>query len=252
MMDATNPWMTYFNGNAPDYLKEPFTQSTVKEVDFLVDLMGLAPGRHVLDMGCGVGRHAVELARRGCSVTGVDISEGMLAEAGRRAVEAGVTVRWVQADAARFASPPVYDAAVCLCEGAFGLLGPGDNPVTQPYKVLRSIQGALRPGAPFVLTCLNALRLVGAVAKGEVSDEFELATFTQTFVMDCETPGGKRKITLQDRSFVPTEVEALCRWAGFEVEHVWGGTAGNWGRRPVEPDEMEIMVVARKPASPEG
>jgi hypothetical protein len=41
----------------------------------------------------------------------------------------------------------------------------------------------------------------------------------------------------------------LCRQAGFSVEHVWGGTAGDWGRRPVELDEMEIMAVLRRPAA---
>jgi len=46
---------------------------------------------------------------------------------------------------------------------------------------------------------------------------------------------------------VPTELALLLRHAGFAVEHVWGGTAGNWGRRPVDLDEYEIMVVARRP-----
>jgi hypothetical protein len=39
----------------------------------------------------------------------------------------------------------------------------------------------------------------------------------------------------------------MCQQAGFRVDHLWGGTAGNWGRRTVELDEMEVMVVARKP-----
>ena len=49
--------------------------------------------------------------------------------------------------------------------------------------------------------------------------------------------------------YVPIELRLLCRMAGFEVEHVWGGTAGAWGRRRVDLDEWEIMVVMRKPAA---
>jgi hypothetical protein len=41
----------------------------------------------------------------------------------------------------------------------------------------------------------------------------------------------------------------LCRLAGLSVLHTWGGTAGNWGRRPLDLDEMEIMVVARREAT---
>jgi len=34
---------------------------------------------------------------------------------------------------------------------------------------------------------------------------------------------------------------------GFEVIHIGGGTAGNWGIRPVELDEYELMAIVRKP-----
>jgi hypothetical protein len=38
-----------------------------------------------------------------------------------------------------------------------------------------------------------------------------------------------------------------CASAGSQVLNIWGGTAGNWGRRPLDLDEMEIMVLACKP-----
>ena len=57
------------------YLRYSFTKGTVREVDTLVDLLGLSPGMRVLDVGCGPGRHAHELARRGIAVHGVDISQ---------------------------------------------------------------------------------------------------------------------------------------------------------------------------------
>ena len=57
------------------YLRYSFTMGTEQEVDFLVELLGLEPGMRVLDVGCGPGRPALALARRGISVLGVDISE---------------------------------------------------------------------------------------------------------------------------------------------------------------------------------
>jgi hypothetical protein len=65
-------------------------------------------------------------------------------------------------------------------------------------------------------------------------------------VIEWDTPAGKRSRQVRERSYVPTELVMLFRQAGFEVEHIWGGTAGNWGRRKIDLDEMEIMVVARK------
>src|ERR671913_682751 len=57
------------------YLRYSFTKGTEQEVDFLVDVLALAPGMRVLDVGCGPGRHAHALARRGMEVVGVDISQ---------------------------------------------------------------------------------------------------------------------------------------------------------------------------------
>ena len=51
---------------------------------------------------------------------------------------------------------------------------------------------------------------------------------------------------VRERGYVPTELVMLFRLAGLEVEHIGGGTAGNWGWRPIDLDEMEVMVIARK------
>ena len=61
------------------YLRNAFTKGTVQEVDFLVDALELRPGMRVLDAGCGPGRHALELARRGIAVVGVDASPDFVA-----------------------------------------------------------------------------------------------------------------------------------------------------------------------------
>ena len=57
------------------YLRYSFTKGTTQEVDFVVEALGLNAGDRVLDVGCGPGRHAHELARRGLVVHGIDISQ---------------------------------------------------------------------------------------------------------------------------------------------------------------------------------
>ena len=80
-MTGKADWEKFFDGHAPVYMDNCFTKNTVNEVDFLVEELRLKPGATILDVGCGTGRHAIELARRGYMVTGVDLSSGMLAEA---------------------------------------------------------------------------------------------------------------------------------------------------------------------------
>ena len=127
--DSNCGWKDFFDIYAPHYMKESFTRNTRAEVDFLVDVMELEPGALVLDVGCGTGRHSIELARRGYKVTGVDMSEGMLKEAARTAEQAGVCVEWIQQDATKLKLDSCYDACICLCEGAFGLLNAGEDTV---------------------------------------------------------------------------------------------------------------------------
>ncbi len=51
---------------------------------------------------------------------------------------------------------------------------------------------------------------------------------------------------MKQRGYLRQELVRLFHQAGFEVEHIWGGTAGNWGRRRIDLDEAELMIVARK------
>lgn len=238
---AKPAWAVFFDGHAPEYDDNVFTKNTLAEADFLERELGLSPGMAILDIGCGTGRHAVELARRGYRVTGVDLSEGMLAEARRKAGEAGVEVTWVQSDARQFAAHERFDAAVGLCEGAFGLLGDADDPIDQPLAILGRVSDALRDGAPCLFTVLNGYAIARrhsneAVARGD----FDPLTLAEHSEVAAEGE------PLRERGFVPTELVLLFAYAGLEVRHIWGGTAGRWGRRPIDLDEIEIMVVARK------
>jgi len=218
-------------------------------VDFLIGELGLAPDQSVLDVGCGTGRHAIELARRGFFVTGIDVSPAMLGEAKRRAANAGVQVAWIEADAKAFTLPEAFDAAICLCEGAFGLLGSTDDPIGQPLAILRNGAAALKPRAKCLFAVLNGYALARKHAQAAVErNTFDPLTLSER--SECVPPGSQAANPLRERGFVPTELRLLFGLAGLAVLNIWGGTAGNWGRRAIQLDEIEIMVVAQKEADP--
>jgi SAM-dependent methyltransferase len=243
-----NPWERFFNAHAQRYMDEPFTRGTSGEVDFLVPVLGLPPGAAILDVGCGTGRHAIELARRGFLVTGLDISEGMLGQARDAAAAAGVRVELIHADATSWVAPRLFDAAVCLCEGAFSLLGADADPDDHDRSILRGICAALRPGAPFVLTALNAFRLIRAIADDDLgSGRFDPLTLVESYEIETPGPDGPLRVPVRERTYLPRDLLRIVEESGFRVEHLWGGTAGEWARRPLRLDEYEIMVVARRP-----
>jgi SAM-dependent methyltransferase len=172
----------------------------------------------------------------------------MLREARRSAEAAGVGVEWVKADATSYRSPHPFDAVVCLCEGAFGLLGMADDPETHDAAILRTAFDSLRPGGRFVLTAINGLRKIrGATPEDVAEGRFDPSTLVETFTMELSTPEGTRSVRVRERGFLPGQLAALLQEAGFAVEFLWGGTAGRWGRRPLELDEFEVMVVSLRP-----
>ena len=180
-------------------------------------------------------------------MTGVDLSAGMLAEASKAAETAGVQVWWIHQDATRFTSAEAFDAAICLCEGAFGLLGSSDDPYEHESAILRGMAAALKPRARLVMTVLNGLRMIREATQAQVEEGvFDPLAVTTVTAMDYEGPDGKRSLRVRERGFIPSELELLMRQAGFEVEQFWGGTAGNWRRGRPDLDEMEIMVIGRK------
>ena len=242
-------WQQFFDHHAAVYLQNEFTHHTREEADLIVAALGLQPGSRVLDVGCGVGRHALELARRGLRVTGVDISVGMIEQGRRAAAAAGLEVEWVQADAAEFVPAGPYDGAYCLCEGAFGLLSSGDHALGHDRAILDRVHAALRPGGRLLLNCLNGMRQLRRSTPEDVAaGRFDPGDMVECSEMEIDTPEGRRAVRVRERGYVPTELRLLLSVAGFEVEALWGGTAGLPFRRPPELDEMELMALAVKPA----
>lgn len=240
-------WQEFFDAHAPHYLRNPFTRYTLAEVRFIKELFGLPPGSAILDMGCGTGRHAIELAREGFRVTGVDLSEGMLAQARLAATATGVKLELVRADATTWRRAGEFDAAICLCEGGFGLIGSDEDPERHDFAILENVACSLKSAAPFLLTGLNGYQIIRQMKDENVAQgSFDPVTMVAHYRDTWDLPEGKREVNVRERLFIPPEVVAMLERAGFEVRNVWGGTAGEWGERPIRLDEIEVMYVCRK------
>ena len=246
-MSERNSWEGFHDLEAAAYDDYGYTKNTVAEVEFLIEELCISPGASILDVGCGTGRHSIELARRGYAVAGIDLSTGMLGRAREKAEAAGVEVDWIQADATRFSLDKEFDAAICLCEGAFGLLGGSDDAIEQPLAILRNVSRVLKPNSKTLFTVLNGFSNIRSSTQEDVEQE-RFDPLTMVKVSDCSPRDGTPVIRVRERAFVPTELSLLFRFAGMSVLNIWGGTAGNWGKRKIELDEIEIMVVAQKTA----
>ena len=246
-MDKFHGWEYFFDKHAPEYMDNIFTKNTDAEVDFLVEELGLEKGDSVLDIGCGTGRHSLELARRGFNVTGIDISEKMLDRASEIAEKENLEIEFIKGNAVDFKLKKRYDSAVCLCEGAFGLLNMGEDPMERDIKILKNISSSLKPGGKYILTALNGLRKIREYTDEDVAaGRFDPINVVEYFPAKEIIDDAPDDMFLQEKGFLATELKLMHDAAGLEVENFWGGTAGDWNREVVKMDEMEIMVVSIK------
>jgi SAM-dependent methyltransferase len=141
-----NWYENFFDGIVLDLWRKAVPrEQTRAEADFLLTSLRLSAGAMVLDVPCGSGRHALELAARGMRMVGVDLSRDEIAEARKRAAAAGLSIEWRQADMRDLPWHAAFDGAYCF-GNAFGYLDPGGM-----RAFVQAVARALKPGARFVL-----------------------------------------------------------------------------------------------------
>jgi SAM-dependent methyltransferase len=217
------------------YLRYSFTKGTVQEIDFLVAALGLTPGERVLDVGCGPGRHAHELGRRGIAVHGIDISHRFV-DLARGDAPPGATFERLDARALPFVAE--FDAALSLCQGAFGLVtGDGED-----LLVLAGMARALKPWGRLAVSAFNAYFQV-RFGEGTL-DAATGVNHERTEVRD-ET-GEPKAVDLWTHCFTPTELRTLVAAAGLRLDAIWSVEPGAYRAAAPTVDTAEYLVVATK------
>ena len=143
-----------FENYANKYEKEPFINGTLGECDFIEKEIGFNKGLKILDIGCGTGRHSIELAKRGYHVNGLDLSDSMLQKAQENAQRQQVQVTFVKQDARSLPYKSEFDLALMICEGAFPLM----ETDKMNFQILENASKALKTkNSKLIFTTLNGL-----------------------------------------------------------------------------------------------
>ncbi|MEY2459415.1 MAG: hypothetical protein QOG30_1245 [Acidimicrobiaceae bacterium] len=220
------------------YLRYSFTKGTAQEVGFLIDALELVPGSRLLDVGCGPGRHAHALAAMGIEVVGIDISQRFVDIAIERTPE-GASASFLRLDARQMAFDAEFDAAISLCQGAFGLVGPGDD-----LAVLAGVGRALRPGGRFAVSAFSSYFQVRYPQEAGVFD-VETGVHHERTVLKDEA-GRDADADLWTTCYTARELQLLCDRVGLQVDAVWSVEPGRYERRAPTIETPELLVVGRK------
>lgn len=129
-----------------------WVEHTKEEVDFIVDLLKLTGKERVLDLACGFGRHAIELAKRGYTVVGVDITREYIEEAKRVASLEKLNAEFFYADLRDVTFNNEFDVVLNIADGAVGYLESDE----ENLKIFNLIASALKKGGKHFMNICNA------------------------------------------------------------------------------------------------
>ena len=222
------PWFEeVFDENYLRTLPFMTAQQTLRETAFIEEALSSPPDGELLDIGCGYGRHAIELGQRGFRVTGLDLSLPLLIRAADEAQRRGLSVNFVHADMREMTYDSQFAAAYCVLT-SFGYFDEETN-----LRVASSICRALKPGGRFLVEAINRDYIVsdlpsrvwwegdGCVVLEEVDFDFHTSrVLIRRSIVFVDGRQVENEISI--RAYSLHELGRVLRRAGFQVVDVSG------------------------------
>jgi SAM-dependent methyltransferase len=219
------------------------------EVEAIVALLGIEPGARVLDLCCGVGRHALEFARRGFHVTGVDRTQLYLDRASAKAAQEGLGIEFVREDMRTFCRPGAFDAIVNLFTSFGYFCDPKEN-----RQVATNVYRSLKPGGAFVIELMGKEILARIFQERDWQEQDGAFILYERRVTDSWSwmenrwillkEGERTEMRLSHRIYSAAELRALLGSCGFAPVDAYGDLEG----RAYDHVARRLVVVACKPA----
>lgn len=255
-MNKKQWYETMFENYGEQYDNECFTQGTIGECDFIEKEINYNKLLNIIDIGCGTGRHSIELAKRGYSMTGIDLSESQLEKAREKANKGGVHVDFMKFDARNLPFDKQFDVAIMICEGAFPLMETDE----MNYEILRNVSKSLKDNAMFIFTTLNGLfPIFNSIAEfcasntknGNASyhnNTFNLMTFRDYNITKVKDDNGvEKELECNERYYIPSEITWLLKSLGFTKVEIFGATLGAFSRKDeLKTNDFEMLIIAAR------
>ncbi len=246
----------FFENYGMKYDNENFTRGTTGECDFIEKEINSNKQSSILDIGCGTGRHSIELSKRGYTVTGIDLSESLLKRAQDKASKHNLQISFKKYDARELPFLSEFDLAIMLCEGAFPLMETDE----MNFKILRNASNALKPKGKLIFTTLNGLFplfhsvkqfLASSPTDGNATyrnNSFDLMTFRDHSTTHIEDDlGHKKELICNERYYVPSEINWLLKTLNFKNIDIFGAKLGAFTRNDkLTTEDYEMLVIAEK------
>lgn len=255
-MDKKQWYEELFENYAEKYDDESFTKGTIGECDFIERELNFNKKLKIIDIGCGTGRHSIELTKRGYSMTGIDLSESLLKKASEKAKELNLEIDFLRHDARNLPFEQQFDVAIMMCEGGFPLMETDE----MNYEILKNVSKSLKAKSKFIFTTLNGLfplyNSINEFHTKEANDDhatylssgFDLMTFRDYNITKLTDDNGiVKELECNERYYVPTEITWLLKSLDFTKVEIFGAKLGAFSRKDkLTTEDFEMLVIAER------
>jgi 2-polyprenyl-3-methyl-5-hydroxy-6-metoxy-1,4-benzoquinol methylase len=245
-----------FENYAVQYDKECYTQGTLAECDFIEKEIDYNRSLKIIDIGCGTGRHSIELSKRGYNLTGIDLSSSMIEGAKKKAGSFSLNIDFKILDARDLPFNDEFDLAIMLCEGGFSLMETDE----MNFEILRNATRALKKKGKFIFTTLNGLFPIfnsvkdfyqSNLKEGNsncTNNSFDIMTFRDhNIVTFTDDLGNKKELKCDERYYVPSEITWMLKSLGYKKIDIYGAKLGAFSRNDkLNTQDFEMLVIAEK------
>lgn len=242
-------WKDLFNDDYFRTMPKHTPEQIAAEGDFIESSLGVEKGAAILDIACGAGRQAIELALRGYEVIALDLSLPMLSRAADDAQDRGAKLNFLHSDMREMEFDQMFDAAYCV-NTSFGFFDDEKN-----IDVARRIHRALKSGGTLLLDVLNRDYVIqnqpamvwyegdGCVCMEETTFNYITSRLNvkRTMIFD---DGRQREIEYSIRMYSLHELGKILHDVGFRIVEVSGHprTAGAFFGH----SSQRLIILAQK------
>jgi len=240
--------LNFFEDDSP-FLVHPLltAERTNLEIDFIESELALPPGARLLDVGCGFGRHSIELARRGYAVVGIDPAVTMITAARESAAKMTLSVDFRQERGEQFVTEDPFDAAICLFTSLGQITPQGEN-----SGLVQRAYASIKPKGQFVVevpqrdAAVDQLKSSDRFGDGEqytaVSRRYDPQKQTVTEIFRLVSPEENQTFTLRYRLYSQAALFAMFEQAGFVIQAAYGDYDGT----PLTDKHPLMLVIGQR------
>ena len=245
---------------------------TKEEIDYIKEKCKLKEGQLVYDLGCGNGRHAIELACRGLHVVGIDYIDENIKNANKVVQDKQLeNIKFLTSDCRTYNNDEKAEVVICLYDVIGSFVNNDDN-----IKILQTIYSLLKPSGYAILSVMNyELTISQAKYKFDFSNQANMllnleASNTQEVTGNVFNPdyylvddgehiiyrkeqfSSDKKLPVElivrDRRFTMIEIDEMCKNVGFKIIEKKYMSSSNWNYEYEATDKKakEILIICQK------